>query len=256
MQVHTTLKATAEAMIALGILAISVAPVVLAIELGEWLTSQEWPGWSVEDGLGLFGIERGETAETSAQRWLDVVLAVPLTLALFMVGVNLLIGGFKLGEWELQRGWQQQSTAPRFDARSVAGGKRSAVGLTELLVWMRARLRARRAEVRHEPDRALRHFARASDLRPLPPHDRVVAALLMLRLGRRDEAEAVLRKLARQFSDSSETERRYLEHYCRAVLAMIDADTATVLAHSREAHACCHALWLRERFPLPPTLAE
>ena len=255
-EVHKSLRLMAEAMIAIGILAMSVAPLVLAIELGEWLSSREWPGWSVEDGLGLFGIERGETAETPYQRGLDVLMAIPLTLALFMIGVNLFLGGFKLGEWELDRlrssaapaglpsGWPAKA-AP---APTAAGP----TGLASALVWARTLFRARRAETGAQYERALNLLVRASILRQLRPHDRVGAAMMMLRTGRQREAEASFRRLSRQFASSADAEQHYLDLYCRAMVAMLAADTADVLARSKEAQERDYPFWLRQRFPLPP----
>jgi hypothetical protein len=253
-RIRDTLRVVAEAMIAIGILAMSIAPIVLTIEVGEWLSNQEWPGWSVEDGLGLFGIERGETAETAYQRWLDVLMAVPLTLALFMIGANLLLGGFKLGERELDR--MSRNTVPAgvpfgWLAPSVPSAPRPSSGLTEALVWSRSLLSARRAEAKAQYDRAVKLLARASSVRPLPPHDKVAAAILMLRLGMHGEPEAVFRALSRQFADSPDSEQRYLDFYCRAMLAMLAADTAQTLAHSKEARCGSHDLWLDRRFPLP-----
>ena len=91
----------AEVLIMAGVVLSATAPFVLAIEISEWLTNMEWPGWSVEDGLGLFGIDRGETPETAAQQLVDVLMAVPLTLALFLTGVAMFMLGIRIGDWTL-----------------------------------------------------------------------------------------------------------------------------------------------------------
>lgn len=89
----------AEALVSVGLVAALAAPGILLIEFWEWRTGGEWPGWSVEDGLSLFGIDRGERAENSAQRLTDVLLALPLTFALFMTGVLAFLSGVRLGDW-------------------------------------------------------------------------------------------------------------------------------------------------------------
>lgn len=89
----------AEALISFGLVAALAAPGILLIEFWEWATGGEWPGWSVEDGLSLFGIDRGERAENSSQRLTDVLLALPLTFALFVTGVLAFLSGLRLGDW-------------------------------------------------------------------------------------------------------------------------------------------------------------
>ncbi|WP_343520212.1 sulfotransferase domain-containing protein [Sphingomonas sp.] len=89
----------AEMLISLGLVAALAAPGILLIEFWEWATGGEWPGWSVEDGLSLFGIDRGERAENSSQRLTDVLLALPLTFALFVSGVLAFLSGMRLGDW-------------------------------------------------------------------------------------------------------------------------------------------------------------
>jgi hypothetical protein len=89
----------AEALISFGLVASLFAPGILLIEFWEWTTGGEWPGWSVEDGLSLFGIDRGERAENSTQRLTDVLLALPLTFALFLTGVLAFLSGLRLGDW-------------------------------------------------------------------------------------------------------------------------------------------------------------
>lgn len=80
-----------------GLIAACIAPLVLAIECFEWFTSSEWPGLTVADGLALFGLERS-AAETDPQRLLDLLLAVPLTVGLFCVGILMFLTGVNLGD--------------------------------------------------------------------------------------------------------------------------------------------------------------
>lgn len=101
------LQVCAVALVAIGLAAAIVAPAVLAIEIGEWLTSSEWPGLTVSDGLGLFGLEQ-EAAETDADRLVDMLLAVPLSAALFLTGVFAALTGLNIGDWGAGRSFRRQ----------------------------------------------------------------------------------------------------------------------------------------------------
>jgi len=92
------LQGFAFTLLALGLTMAIVAPAVLAIEVGEWLTSSEWPVFTVSDGLGMFGLER-ETPETDADRFVDTLLAVPFSVALFLTGVFAALTGLNIGDW-------------------------------------------------------------------------------------------------------------------------------------------------------------
>lgn len=85
-----------------GLTAALVAPVILFIELFEWLTSSEWPGLTLADGLSLFGIEH-EIGESDSQRLADLLMAAPLAIALFVTGVCTFLAGASLGSWEKER---------------------------------------------------------------------------------------------------------------------------------------------------------
>ena len=85
-----------------GMLAAVAAPIVLVIEVGEWATSSEWPGLTLADGLALFGIEH-EIAETEDRRWTDMLLAFPLTLSLFVMGILTFLAGLNIGDWGIDR---------------------------------------------------------------------------------------------------------------------------------------------------------
>src|SRR3712207_6220692 len=80
-----------------GMLAAILAPFVLLIEVAEWATSSEWPGLTLADGLALFGIEH-DVAETEERQMLDILFAVPLTLALFGLGIFMFLAGINLGD--------------------------------------------------------------------------------------------------------------------------------------------------------------
>lgn len=80
-----------------GLFAACIAFLVLAVEIFEWGTSSEWPGLTVADGMALFGLER-DAAETDQQRLSDLLLAVPLTVALFFAGIFMFLTGVNLGD--------------------------------------------------------------------------------------------------------------------------------------------------------------
>ncbi|NWK95349.1 hypothetical protein DM806_06655 [Sphingobium lactosutens] len=92
----------AEAMIVIGLACMLIAPPILAIEVGEWLFQREWGGRSVEDGLALFGIDRPGTVESPTDRIVDVLLALPLTMTLFLTGLLILLAGVHFGDWGVQ----------------------------------------------------------------------------------------------------------------------------------------------------------
>lgn len=91
----------AETMVIIGLAAALLAPAILAIEVGEWWLQREWDGHSLEDGLALFGVDRTGPVETPTERILDVLLALPLTLTLFILGIFTLLSGVHLGDWGL-----------------------------------------------------------------------------------------------------------------------------------------------------------
>jgi hypothetical protein len=89
-------------MVIIGLAAMLIAPPILAIEAGEWLFRREWDGHSLEDGLALFGIDRVGPVETPTEQVLDVLLALPLTITLFLYGLLMLLAGVHFGDWGLQ----------------------------------------------------------------------------------------------------------------------------------------------------------
>ena len=261
-QFNRAIQLIAEIMIVLGVIATAVAPIVLAIEVGEWLLSREWPGWSVEDGLGLFGIERGEVSETPAQRLIDVFLAIPLTVALFMIGINLFLGGLKLGDWGLDRA--RHATANGNGSASIGVNQsrrmRSPAATSEMalpvlrpLIAACAIYLARRAEARADYRRAIELIGASAKYRPLPAVERVHVALLMLHAGRVREAETTFLDLGDLFRESDRPNVRYLSCYCDAMVGMINGDTGKAIHAASEAEAIACSGWLRRQFPLPDT---
>jgi prepilin signal peptidase PulO-like enzyme (type II secretory pathway) len=117
---------TAEILISFGLVAALAAPAVLLIEFWELATGGEWPGWSVEDGLSLFGIDRAAVVESGAQRLTDVLQALPLTFTLFVTGVLALLSGLRLGHWGSRRFFRRASTNAQ--KTTAATGVESNVG--------------------------------------------------------------------------------------------------------------------------------
>jgi uncharacterized membrane protein len=61
------------------------------------LTGSEWSGLTVADGLAIFGIEH-ETPEDQSQRMLDLLMAPPLLVALFLTGFFSILAGINFGK--------------------------------------------------------------------------------------------------------------------------------------------------------------
>ena len=101
--IHSTAGDTlALILMAAGLAAAAVAPVILFIEAFEWATRSEWPGLTLADGLGLFGVAHA-APETQSQRLVDLLFALPLSLALFLTGTFLFLAAAGLGSWERER---------------------------------------------------------------------------------------------------------------------------------------------------------
>lgn len=88
-------RVVAAAMILVGGFAMMMAPLTLATEFVEWLTGTEWPNLTIADALDLFGLEAGDP-ETQAQLLFDFIYALPLTVALFLLGLFMLLAGLHL----------------------------------------------------------------------------------------------------------------------------------------------------------------
>jgi hypothetical protein len=88
--------------VAAGATVMFLAVAVLLIECVEWLTSEEWPGLTLADGLSLFGVEH-DAPESDRQRSVDVLLAIPLTLALFAGGFATMLAGTGIVDREAER---------------------------------------------------------------------------------------------------------------------------------------------------------
>ncbi len=103
-EIHqSSLVQTAQCFLMLGgMIAAVAAPLILFIEAFEWLFSREWPGMTLADGLSLFGIYH-EVPETAAQRAIDVAMAAPLAVALFLTGMSMFLVGINFGSWEAER---------------------------------------------------------------------------------------------------------------------------------------------------------
>jgi hypothetical protein len=97
----------ATAMVAAGLAATVLGPLVLLVELFEWITRSEWPGLTVADGLSLFGVVH-EEAETESQRLQDVLMALPLSVALYFTGLFTFFSGINIGDWGQARDLEAQ----------------------------------------------------------------------------------------------------------------------------------------------------
>lgn len=86
----------------IGAAGAALAALVLFVEAFEWLTRSEWPGLTLADGLSIFGVAH-EVPENAAQRLNDVLLAVPLTIALFLTGAFAFLVGATIGDRRADR---------------------------------------------------------------------------------------------------------------------------------------------------------
>jgi hypothetical protein len=80
-------ESTADILIRLGISLAALAPIIFVIEVIEWLATKQWPGWSVEDGLALVGIEQPLSSFDAVQFGLDILTDLPLALGIHLIGV-------------------------------------------------------------------------------------------------------------------------------------------------------------------------
>jgi hypothetical protein len=92
---------------AVGLFVAFLGPLVFLVECVEWLTRQEWPGFTLADGLTLLGVVR-EVEETDAQRWHDLLLALPLSITLYFGGLMAFFGGLSIGDWHAERDFTSQ----------------------------------------------------------------------------------------------------------------------------------------------------
>jgi hypothetical protein len=97
----------ADILVVTGLVLAVLAPLILLVEGVEWLTGSEWPGLTVADGLSIFGIEH-EAPENESQRLLDLLMAVPLSVALFLTGLSGLLAGINFGKRGLDRDLEAQ----------------------------------------------------------------------------------------------------------------------------------------------------
>jgi hypothetical protein len=87
-------------MIHLGLFFAALAPIILTIEFAEWLAYGEWPGWTVEDGLLFAGIEKPLAHFQVTQFLLDVATDLPLAVGLYLMGLAIFLGAFKISPLE------------------------------------------------------------------------------------------------------------------------------------------------------------
>ena len=88
----------ADTMIGLGAGMAIVAPLLLLVEAAEWLVTGQWPGWSIEDGLLLFGVEKPLAFFSLTQFSLDLLVSLPLALGLYVAGQGIFIFGLGMDQ--------------------------------------------------------------------------------------------------------------------------------------------------------------
>ncbi|HEV2078445.1 MAG TPA: hypothetical protein VGR19_00900 [Allosphingosinicella sp.] len=94
------LEAVVDRMIPVGVFLAALAPIILTIEVAEWLAYGEWPGWTVEDGLLFAGIEKPLAHFQATQFLLDLATDLPLAVGLYLVGIAVFLGAFKISPVE------------------------------------------------------------------------------------------------------------------------------------------------------------
>jgi hypothetical protein len=76
-----------DAFLSLGALLAALAPILLVVEIVEWLVTGQWPGWSIENGLMFFGFERPLAHFSVTEFVLDILVSLPLALGLYAAGL-------------------------------------------------------------------------------------------------------------------------------------------------------------------------
>jgi hypothetical protein len=76
----------ADMAIGFGAALATLGPIMLLVELCEWLVTGQWPGWSIENGLMFFGVEKPLAFFDATQFMLDLLVSLPLALGLYIAG--------------------------------------------------------------------------------------------------------------------------------------------------------------------------
>ena len=79
-----------------GVFVAALAPIILLIEVMEWLLLGQWPGWSVEDGLLFVGMERPLAHFNFVQFVLDIATDLPLAVGLYLGGLGIFFAALNL----------------------------------------------------------------------------------------------------------------------------------------------------------------
>lgn len=90
------LEALEDQLIGLGIFLSALAPIVLVIELVEYLAYGEWPGWTVEDGMLFAGVGKPVAHFQLTQFALDLATDLPLAVGIYLIGLSVFLGAFKI----------------------------------------------------------------------------------------------------------------------------------------------------------------
>lgn len=86
------LEGMADGLIWAGVSLAALAPIVLAIELIEFVATGQWPGWSVEDGLLFVGLEEPLAHFSAVQFLFDIATDLPLAIGLYLGGLAIFLG--------------------------------------------------------------------------------------------------------------------------------------------------------------------
>jgi hypothetical protein len=86
----------ADFLIGAGIYLAALAPIVLLIEIVEWMVMGHWPGWSVEDGLLFVGLDEPLAHFSLVQFALDIATDLPLAIGLYLAGLATFFGALKI----------------------------------------------------------------------------------------------------------------------------------------------------------------
>lgn len=93
---HQPLDKMIDLLIFAGVFLAALAPIILGIEIMEWVLLGQWPGWSVEDGLLFVGLERPLARFSAVQFLLDIATDLPLAVGLYLGGLAIFFGALNI----------------------------------------------------------------------------------------------------------------------------------------------------------------
>lgn len=111
-------------------------------------------------------------------------------------------------------------------------------------------LKAFRAEMKGQFDRALQLVDEAAELVPLRASDRVYRADLLLKAQRTPEAHTAFASLRDEFKGSDDPNQQYLRHYCTHQLSLLNRSSGQWSYEARQANLIDCSSSLKRRFPM------